>query len=81
MRKKMIYYKCKINEEKNFMSNKELKTLAEKIAKAQMRYDNSNGPERADAEKEILRLSNGVSSLVDLMRLDEMIQEILKQKN
>lgn len=81
MRKKMIYYKCKINEEKNFMSNKELKTLAEKIAKAQMRYDNSSGPERVDAEKEILRLSNGVSSLVDLMRLDEMIQEILKQKN
>lgn len=77
----MIYYKCKINEEKNFMSNKELKTLAEKIAKAQMRYDNSSGPERVDAEKEILRLSNGVSSLVDLMRLDEMIQEILKQKN
>ena len=81
MRKKMIYYKCKINEEKNFMSNKELKALAEKIAKAQMRYDNSSGPERADAEKEILRLSNGVLSLVDLMRLDEMIQEILKQKN
>ena len=63
------------------MSNKELKALAEKIAKAQMRYDNSSDPERADAEKEILRLSNGVSSLVDLMRLDEMIQEILKQKN
>lgn len=81
MRKKMIYYKCKMNEEKSFMSNKELKALAEKIAKAQMRYDNSSGPERADAEKEILRLSNGVSSLVDLMRLDEMIQEILKQKN
>ena len=62
------------------MSNKELKALAEKIAKAQMKYDNSSGPERTDAEKEILRLSNGVSSLVDLMRLDEMIQEILKQK-
>ena len=61
------------------MKKKELKNLAQKIAAAERVIQNSNDKnEIYNAEQEIMRLSGSISSITDMMELDEMIQTILE---
>lgn len=61
------------------MKKKELKNLAQKIAAAERVIQNSNDKnEIYNAEQEIMRLSGSISSITDMMALDEMIQTILE---
>lgn len=60
------------------MKQKELKNLAKKIAKAESdRYHAKTEEEVKAAEEEIYRLSGKVSSLEDIVLIDEYVQEIL----
>lgn len=64
------------------MKRKELKNLAEKIAKAQKQYDEcKDTQQRKELEKIIFTLSSRATSLEDIMELDEMIQEILNEQH
>lgn len=61
------------------MKKKELKNLAVQIARAERTLQTSSDTqELANAQTEILRLSRRVTSLEDLMLLDDLIQEKLK---
>ena len=61
------------------MKKKELKNLAQKIAAAERVIQNSNDKnEIYNAEQEIMRLSGSISSITDMMALDEMIQTLLE---
>lgn len=63
------------------MKNKELKNLAKKIAEAEYIVQTSSDKKVVhDAEAKIMELSGKVSSLDDMIRIDEMVQEILKEK-
>lgn len=60
------------------MKKKELKNLAEKIAKCEYVVENSKDSAAVQAaQTEIMRLSSKVHDFQDLDILDEMIQEIL----
>ena len=60
------------------MKKKELKNLAEKIAKYEYIVENSNDQaEISTAQEEIMRLSSKVHNFEDLDQLDELIQSIL----
>lgn len=64
------------------MKKKELKSLAKRIAKAELIVQNSSDKkEISQAKQEIMELSSHAISLDDIMLLDEMIQEILLQNN
>ena len=64
------------------MKKKELKTLAEKIAKQEMIIKNSDNPkEKQIAEKEIEKLSKCVKKLEDIILVDELVIEILQKKS
>lgn len=64
------------------MKKKELKNLAQKIAAAERVIQNSNDKnEIYNAEQEIMRLSGSISSITDMMALDEMIQTILEKNS
>lgn len=64
------------------MKKKELKNLAQKIAAAERVIQNSNDKnEIYNAEQEIMRLSSSISSVTDMMALDEMIQTILEKNS
>ena len=61
------------------MKKKELKSLAVQIARAERTLQtSSDAKEIANAQSEILRLSKRVTSLEDLMLLDDLIQNELK---
>lgn len=61
------------------MKKKELKNLAVQIARAERTLQTaSNEQEVANAQSEILRLSKRVTSLEDLMLLDDLIQKEMK---
>lgn len=61
------------------MKKKELKNLALQIARAERTLQTSSDEsEVANAQSEILRLSRRVTSLEDLMLLDDLIQNELK---
>ena len=61
------------------MKKKELKNLAVQIARAERTLQtSSNEQEVANAQSEILRLSKRVTSLEDLMLIDDLIQKELK---
>ena len=64
------------------MKKKELKNLAQKIAKAELiiQSSDSSTAERAKAEQEIMRLSSHVDKLEDMIIIDEMVQEILEKE-
>lgn len=64
------------------MKKKELKNLAQKIAKAELIIQSSDSSmaERAKAEQEIMRLSSHVDKLEDMIVIDEMVQEILEKE-
>lgn len=62
------------------MKRKELKNLAQKIAKYEQILQTSQDKEEIrEAQSQIMNLSGRVQSLEDMMLLDDMIQEILKK--
>ena len=62
------------------MKKKELKNLAEKIAKCEYIVDNSEDAEAVKtAQQEIMRLTSKVHDFQDLDQLDELVQDILKK--
>ena len=65
------------------MKKKELKNLAQKIAKAEMiiQSSTSSTAEKSKAEQEIMRLSSHVDSLEDIVIIDELVQEILEKQS
>ena len=61
------------------MKRKELKNLATKIAKLEMIIQRDEDPKQIQqAKDEIMKLSGHVDSLEDIVLMDELIQEILK---
>ena len=62
------------------MKKKELKNLAEKIAKCEYIIENSKDKAAISAaQTEIMRLTSKVHDFQDLDQLDELIQDILKK--
>lgn len=62
------------------MKRKELKNLAQKIAKCEIIIQTSNDKEKvAKAEQEIMRISNSVANLDDMVIIDELVMEILEK--
>ena len=62
------------------MKRKELKNLAEKIAKCEKIIQTSaDTKEKAKAEQEIMRISSSVADLDDLLQIDELVMEILEK--
>ena len=63
------------------MKRKELKALAKKIAEAEYIIQTSdNSKERLKAQDEILELSGKVTSLEEMLIIDELVQDILSEK-
>jgi hypothetical protein len=61
------------------MKKKELKNLAVQIARAERTLQTSSDKQEiANAQSEILRLSKRVTSLEDLMLIDDLVQKELK---
>ena len=64
------------------MKKKELKNLAQKIAKAEMIVQTSDDPKViSKAELEIMDLSGRVDTIEDMVIIDEMVQEILEKNS
>lgn len=62
------------------MKKKELKNLAEKIAKYEKIIQTSENKEESHkAEMEIMRLASQVHKLEDMVAIDELIMEILEK--
>lgn len=60
------------------MKQKELKNIAIKIAKNEFIIQTSKDKEEVEkAQDEILKLSHRVSSLEDMMMLDDLIQDLM----
>jgi short-subunit dehydrogenase involved in D-alanine esterification of teichoic acids len=63
------------------MKKKELKSLAKRIAEAELIIQTSTDKKEInDAKWKIMDLSNQAIDLEDIAILDEMVQEILSQK-
>ena len=64
------------------MKRKELKNLAQKIAKAELICSSADttDKEKRAAELEIEKLTSHVESFEDMTIIDELIQDILKEK-
>lgn len=63
------------------MKKKELKNLAQKIAKLELiiQAPDAEMADKAKAEQEIMKLSSHVNSFEDMVIIDEMVQEILEK--
>ncbi len=62
------------------MKRKELKNLAEKIAKCEKIIQANEDKEKVrKAEQEIMRISSSVADLDDLLIIDELVMEILEK--
>ena len=60
------------------MKQKELKTLAKKIAKPEIEMENCTDPDKqVQLENEIMVLSGKVHSIADMMAIDDLVQEYL----
>lgn len=60
------------------MKKKELKNLARKIAEAEKIIQKNDDLEALKkAQEEVIRIANSLTSLEDMMILDELIQEFL----
>lgn len=60
------------------MKQKELKTLAKKIAKLEIEMQNCTDPDkRAELENEVMVLSGKVHSIADMIAIDDLVQEYL----
>ena len=63
------------------MKTKELKNLAKKIANAEYLIQTSSDSKViSKAEAEILELSGKATSVEDMLKLDELVQDILMKK-
>ena len=63
------------------MKKKELKTLAKRIAEAELIIQNSSDKKEInEAKNKIMELSSLAIDLEDIMILDELVQDILSQK-
>lgn len=64
------------------MKRKELKNLAQKIAKAELIIQTSDDPKAIKrAEQEIMNLSGQVHDLEDMVIIDELVQDLLDKKS
>ena len=64
------------------MKKKELKSLAQRIAKAEIIVQTSEDSKEINkARAAILELTSKVENMEDILALDELIQEILEQKS
>lgn len=64
------------------MKKKELKNLAQKIAKAERIIQTSDDPKAvAKAESEVMELSGHVDTLEDIVIIDEMVQDLLEKNS
>lgn len=64
------------------MKKKELKNLAQKIAKAERIVQTSDDPKAVKkAEQEIMELSGHVTSIEDMVIIDEMVQDLLNKNS
>ena len=62
------------------MKRKELKQLAQKIAKFELIIQKGENIEKvSQAKKEIMQLSGCVDNIDDMLLLDDMIQELLEK--
>ena len=62
------------------MKKKEIKNLAQKIAKYERIIQSSDDKKLVhQAEKEIMRLSSSVDSLEDMVAIDELVMELLEK--
>lgn len=62
------------------MKRKELKNLAQKIAKCEIIIQTSDDKNKvARAEQEIMRISSSVADLDDMLVIDELVMEILEK--
>ena len=62
------------------MKQKEIKNLAQKIAKYERIIQTSNDKKQIrQAEEEIMKLSSSVSSLEDMTAIDELVIEMLEK--
>ena len=62
------------------MKKKELKNLAQKIAKYERIIQTSDDKKLVrQAEEEIMRLSSSVDSLEDMVAIDELVMELLEK--
>ena len=60
------------------MKRKELKALAQKIVKQELIIQNSEDPyEIKQAQAKIMELSGSVSSMDDIIAIDELVQDLL----
>ena len=62
------------------MKQKEIKNLAQKIAKYERIIQTSDDKKLVrQAEEEIMRLSSSVDSLDDMVAIDELVMELLEK--
>ena len=62
------------------MKQKEIKNLAQKIAKYERIIQTSNDKKLVrQAEEEIMKLSSSVTSLDDMVAIDELVMELLEK--
>lgn len=62
------------------MKQKEIKNLAQKIAKYERVIQTSDDKKLVrQAEEEIMKLSSSVSSLEDMVAIDELVMEMLEK--
>ena len=71
----------KIKEEEFFMKKKELKAIALKIVKLEtIISENSDEQAVTNAKLELMRLTDSIESLSDMMEIDNIVQESLSRK-
>lgn len=64
------------------MKKKELRKLAAQIAQAELDLQESNDPDSSrELKQKIMKLSSRITSLEDIMILDEMIQNEINEKS
>lgn len=64
------------------MKRKEIKNLAQKIAKYERIIQMSDDKKiKAQAEEEIMKVSSSIHSLEDMMAIDELVLELLNKEN
>ena len=64
------------------MKKKEIKNIAEKIAKQELIIrDSENEKEKTTAKREIEKLSKCVNKIEDMILIDELVIEILQKKS
>ena len=64
------------------MKKKELIKLAEQIAQAEVDLQESSDPEYSkEIKRKIMKLGSRITSLEDVMILDELIQSKIKEKS